>query len=200
MNSNYRMTTPEKRHLPAEEGLWLFIIGDLFIFSLFFLLLMDYRNQDPLTFFESQATLNQYLGAVNTLLLLTSSWFMALALRSVRYNWLKEAGHLILAALVCGLGFAIVKVIEYGEKFNTDLVPGTDDFYMYYYMFTGVHLFHLLIGMVVLIFIWRKNRAVKLTRGFYNEKEIQFFEGGAIYWHLVDLLWIVLFTLIYLVK
>ncbi|NIB38825.1 cytochrome c oxidase subunit 3 family protein [Pseudomaricurvus alkylphenolicus] len=188
-----------KRHLPAEEGVWVFILGDMMVFSLFFLVFMYYRNQDIPTFVESQATLNLHYGALNTMLLLTSSWFVALALRSVRHNWPTHAARLIALAGACGVGFVIVKFVEYGEKIRAGLVLTTNDFYMYYYVFTGVHFLHLLIGLGVLIFLWFKARA-GAPAGGYTQRDIQTFEGGAAYWHMVDLLWIVLFPLIYLVK
>lgn len=209
MNGSGLEPTPAKaksaRHLPGEEGVWVFILGDMMVFSLFFLVFMYYRNQDIATFTESQATLNLHYGALNTLLLLTSSWFVALSLRSVRNNWPQKAMRLIMLAGACGLGFVVVKFLEYGEKINAGLVLTTNDFYMYYYVLTGVHFLHLVIGLGVLAFLWFKAKAgLESSTGMapcgYSSKDIQTFEGGAAYWHMVDLLWIVLFPLIYLMK
>jgi len=198
MNASSPPTT--KRHLPAEEGLWIFLGGDLLVFSLFFLLLMDYHSRDLAVFIESQSTLNKHYGAFNTLALLTSSWFVALALRCARNDWLQQAAQLLLAAIACGIAFALVKIIEYSEKLTAGFTVTTNEFYTYYYMFTGVHFFHLLVGMAILSILWRKTRAIENESRQFTAKEIGFFEGSALYWHMVDLLWIVLFTLIYLVK
>tara|TARA_B110000503_G_scaffold139264_2_gene227289 strand:- start:194 stop:811 length:618 start_codon:yes stop_codon:yes gene_type:complete len=195
---NFRV--PKKtRHLPGEEGVWVFILGDMMVFSLFFLVFTYYRGQAPELFANSQATLNFNYAAINTLLLLTSSWFVALGLHAVRCNKPLLASRLLVLAGGCGLGFAGVKLLEYGEKIRAGYILTTNDFYMYYYIFTGIHFLHLIIGMVVLIFLWSKCKKLRLA-GKTTASDIQTFESGAAYWHMVDLLWIVLFPLIYLVK
>jgi len=106
--------------------------------------------------------------------------------------------------MCCGLGFAAVKIIEYREKITAGITLTTNDFYMYYYIFTGLHFLHVLIGMGVLVFLWFKARAAVQRKGELsdgdNEKEMMLIESGASYWHMVDLLWIVLFPLLYLMK
>ena len=187
------------RNLPGEEGVWIFIIGDMLVFALFFLVFVYYRGLDSEMFAQSQATLNLHYGAINTLFLLTSSWFVVLALHAVRQNRIYRARRLIALAGTCGFGFAVVKVFEYGEKIRSGYVLTTNDFFMYYYGFTGIHFLHLMIGMCVLVFLWFKCKSL-IAVGDVKPGDIQTFESGGAYWHLVDLLWIVLFLLIYLVK
>ena len=187
------------RHLPGEEGIWIFILGDMLVFSLFFLVFTYYRGLDPELFASSQATLNLHYGAVNTLFLLTSSWFVVLGLHAVRQNRATWAARLVVAAGLCGLGFVVVKFLEYGEKIRAGYVLTTNDFFMYYYIFTGIHFLHLIIGLGVLLFLWFKCKSL-VVAGRVKPGDIQTFESGAAYWHMVDLLWIVLFPLIYLVK
>lgn len=103
------------RHLPGEEGVWVFILGDMMIFGLFFLVFIYYRGQAPELFTTSQATLNLHYGAINTLFLLTSSWFIALGLHALRRNRSQDSSKLLLLAGSCGLGFIVVKFLEYGE-------------------------------------------------------------------------------------
>jgi nitric oxide reductase NorE protein len=97
--------------------------------------------------------------------------------------------------VLCGVGFAIVKVLEYGEKIRAGITFNTNDFFMYYYVFTGIHFLHVLIGMGVLIGLGLYSRSGGFTAG-----KIRNLETGASFWHLVDLLWIVLFALLYLIN
>lgn len=184
-----------ERHMPGEEGVWVFILGDMTVFALFFAVFAWYRGQASELFTLSQQTLNAGYGLFNTCLLLTSSWFVVLAMNAVRRHLNRQAAILLVLAFLCGLGFSVIKVLEYGEKMAAGLVPVTNDFYMFYYILTGLHFVHVIIGMIVVLFMaWRAGRGVQ------RRAHMSFLEGGASYWHMVDLLWIVLFPLIYLMK
>ncbi|MEQ8838162.1 MAG: cytochrome c oxidase subunit 3 family protein [Lacipirellulaceae bacterium] len=183
--------------LPGEVGIWIFIFGDLIIFSLFFGTFMFYRSQDPALFTSSQATLTQTLGVVNTVLMLTSSWFVAMAVSATRKGMTRVPSMLLMLAFACGLGFGLIKYVEYSAKFKMGIYPVTNDFYMYYFVFTGIHFFHVLIGMGILAFF---TRYCFVRNGTFSDNDICNLECGALFWHVVDLLWIVLFALLYLVK
>lgn len=183
------------RHIPGEPGIWIFIVGDMVMFSLFFFVFTYYRAQDVATFTASQATLNQNYGAFNTVLLLTSSWFVVLGVEAARRKMQNIAQIMFPLAFVCGVGFGVVKIIEYSEKVSKGATLTSNDFYMYYYILTGVHFLHVLLGLGVLIFL-----AVRARQGRFGAQDINNYESGGVYWHMVDLLWIVLFPLIYLVK
>jgi nitric oxide reductase NorE protein len=193
--ANNKQSARAARHLPGEEGVWIFIFGDMMVFSLFFGVFMYYRSLDIAAFTLSQATLNQNYGAINTVLLLTSSWFVVLGLHAVKKNMGQLASRLFTAALLCGLGFAAIKFVEYGEKISAGYTLTSSDFFMYYYILTGIHFLHLIIGMGVLLFLRSKAKNPQLSAA-----DIRNFESGTAYWHMVDLLWIVLFPLLYLVK
>ena len=188
---------PEKveARIPGEEGIWIIIGGDLMIFSLFFCVFLYYRAQELRLFIASQLHLNQTLGFINTLFMLTSSWFVALAVRAARRNLGRTTPMLLALGLFCGIGFVVVKVFEYGEKIRAGITLITNDFYMYYFVFTGIHLLHVLIGMGVLVAMILYTKS-----GEYTPTKIKHLETGAIFWHLVDLLWIVLFALLYLLR
>jgi nitric oxide reductase NorE protein len=188
-------TNQAKRHMPGEEGIWVFIFGDMLVFSLFFITFLYYRSHDLAVFAASQTQLNQTLGVLNTFLMLTSSWFVATAVQAARKGANKATPACFLLALLCGLGFVVVKYFEYGAKIRAGLTLNTNDFYMYYYMFTGIHLLHVLIGMGVLLYLSRISGVAS-----YDDKTIRNLESGGSFWHVVDLLWIVLFALFYLVK
>lgn len=183
------------KRLPGEEGVWVFILGDMMVFSLFFLVFLYYRNLDIPTFTASQSLLNLNYGAINTILLLTSSWFVVLGLHAARKAKSSLAAKLFSLAFCCGIGFAIIKYVEWSEKIQAGHTLTSNDFFMYYYMFTGIHFLHLIIGMGVLAFLVIKARA-----GQCAADDVHVYESGGAYWHMVDLLWIVLFPLLYLVK
>ena len=184
-----------KRHLPGEEGTWIFILGDMTVFALLFGVYMEARSHDPELFNAAQQSLNQNFGAINTLLLLCSSLFVVTGIRAIRKGLRNIAPPMFVGAFICGLGFSLIKYLEYSEKLDAGLTPSVNDFWMYFYVLTGLHFFHLLIGMGVLAFIWTQARKPTLSK-----HRFAFVEGGACFWHMVDLLWIVLFPLLYLVS
>jgi nitric oxide reductase NorE protein len=188
------VSTPATRHLPGEPGVWVFILGDMLIFAVFFLVFIYYRSHDVPLFRQSQAALNQGYGAFNTFLMLSSSWFVALAVQAARSHRAVLSARLFALAFGCGVGFVVVKFFEYSEKIRAGLTLTSNDFFMYYFVFTGIHLMHVLIGMGVLILLWTTVR-----RGV-DAKSVNILESGASFWHLVDILWIVLFALLYLIK
>ena len=188
-------SVPANRHLPGEAGIWILIFGDVIVFSLFFIVFIEDFGRASELFRQSQARLNQSLAAINTILLLSSSWLVATAVEAARREKGRINSSCLLGAFACGLGFAIVKFFEWKEKFNRGITMMTNDFYMYYYMFTGIHLLHVLIGLGVLLFLVRYT-----WDSIFDSRRISVMECGACYWHMVDLLWIGLFALLYLVK
>jgi nitric oxide reductase NorE protein len=185
---------PERR-MPAEEGVWVFLFGDMTVFAILFGVYLFYRGQDPALFDASQLKLNQTFGVINTLVLLTSSLLVVTAVRAVRENAFQLARILTYAAMACGVIFVANKAIEYGQKITHGIVPGTNQFFMYFYVMTGLHLFHVVIGLALLGFVVRLTRKPTLI-----DREQRYLEGAACFWHMVDLLWIVIFPLLYLVK
>jgi nitric oxide reductase NorE protein len=181
--------------LPGEVGIWVFIAGDLAIFSLFFLTYLYYRGEDVTLFNASQQQLSITYGTVNTLLMLTSSWFVASAVHALRQSQRSIAQACLMLGIACGASFGIVKVFEYGEKIRAGLTLNSNDFYIYYYMLTGIHLLHVIIGMGVLVYLLRL-----AGTGRRDAVTLRNVESGASFWHVVDVLWIVLFALLYLVR
>jgi nitric oxide reductase NorE protein len=184
-----------KRRLPGVEGVWVFVMADMTVFAVLFGFFVLGRHKDPALFEASRHALNPNFGGVNTLILLTSSWFAALALDAVRRSRFGLAQRFLGGAFLCGLAFAVSKAIEYTEKLNAGISLLTNDFFMYYFTLTGIHLFHVIAGSIVLLVLWFKAR----SRSFDPQRPVVL-ECGAIYWHMVDLLWIFLFPLLYLVR
>jgi len=183
------------RRLPGVEGVWVFVIADMTVFAVLFGSFIIGRHQNPDLFEGSRHALNPNFGGVNTLILLTSSWFAALALDAVRKSRFALAQRLIGGAFLCGLAFMVSKAIEYTEKLNAGISLLTNDFFMYYFTLTGIHLVHVFAGTIVLLVLWFMAR----SRSFDPERPVVL-ECGAIYWHMVDLLWILLFPLLYLMR
>jgi nitric oxide reductase NorE protein len=183
--------------IPGETGIWIFIFGDLLVFGLFFATFLFYRAEDIELFNHSQEQLNQFFGVLNTVVLLTSSWLVASAMHAARIGREKAPSVMFLLALACGAGFIVIKILEYSEKIQAGIAINTNDFFMYYFVFTGIHAIHVLIGMGVLTYLALYSRA---RGGAMTAQDINTLESGSIFWHLVDLLWIVLFALLYLVR
>lgn len=184
-----------KKKIPGEVGVWIFIIGDISVFAVFFTVYLVERSKQVDLFDLSQATLNKNFGAVNTVFLLISSLFVVLAVRAMRAAERLLAQQLIAGAFLCGVAFIAVKVVEYHERIAAHEIPTTNGYYLLYFVLTGLHLFHLVIGLAVLIVLWCMARRTELSTNQWA-----FFEGGACFWHMVDLLWLVLFPLIFLVR
>lgn len=179
--------------LPGEEGVWILVLGDLIVFGLFFITYLYYRAREAEVFDRSQALLNVHFGVINTLLLLTSSWFVVMGVEAMRNGRNERAKTLWHLAFLCGAGFCAIKAIEYTEKFHEGITLVTNNFFMYYFMYTGIHLLHVVIGLGVLIFLICKTDEAA-------PRDVPLFESGATFWHMVDLLWIMLFPLLYLVR
>jgi len=182
-----------KRHVPGEDGIWVFIGGDLLVFSLFFGLFLRYRAQDVALFEQSHALLSRGFGLVNTIILLTSSLFVAMAVIGARQGFYERSSRLLLGGIASGVAFVISKALEYSAKFEAGITIKTDNFFMFYFMLTGIHLLHVVVATAVLVYLWTLTRAAKRGASY-----VSVMEAGGVFWHLVDLLWVVLFALFYL--
>ena len=177
------------------EGIWVFIGADSVIFAILFLSFMQDRLKNPALFEASRHTLNMHLGGLDTLILLTSSWSVALAVQAMKRDQIDREPRLLLGGAVTGLMFVVSKSFEYFQKFAHGLNPGTNPFYMWYFTLTGIHLAHVVAGTSLLSYLWVRSR-----RGTYDHLHRAVPESVASYWHLVDLLWVVLFPLLYLMR
>jgi nitric oxide reductase NorE protein len=187
--------TQPATHVPGEPGIWVLLFGDMCVFLVLFAVYLNRRSDDPGLFAKSQTALNQNWGAINTAVLLCSSMLIVLAARAIRSDQYRPlASPLTAAGAAVGSLFVVIKVIEYHEKIVAGLTPSTNDFFMYYFVLTGLHLAHVIIGLIGLTVLSTVVRKPTLTR-----THIAFFEGGACFWHMVDLLWLIIFPLIFLV-
>ena len=186
---------PSARRIPAESGTWVFLFGDMLVFGVFFVTSMVERAKAPDVFDVARSSLHIGVGVTNTLVLLTSSLCVVVALGAIRVGAKSIATRAVVAAIVCGLLFISLKVFEYVALVTSGHGPGANDFFLYYFILTGLHLFHVCIGVGVLLFLLTQTR-----RSEFSPARMSAIEGGACFWHLVDLLWIFLFALLYLVS
>jgi nitric oxide reductase NorE protein len=184
--------------LAASEktpGIWIFIALDCTSFGLFFLVFMSERLNQAAEFDRAARSLDVRLGLVNTVILITASWLVALATQAGRIGDIPRVRRLLAAALVVGSGFGAIKIFEYVEKLRAGITVVTSEFYTFYFALTGVHLLHYAIGLGVLVIVLHQASARADQQG---AEPVPWLEAGALYWHMVDLLWVFLFTMLYL--
>jgi len=185
----------KSNYLPGDFAMWIFIFAELTVFAIFFLAYAFSRSQHVELFNQYQLTLNKESGAINTFILITSSYFVVQAVKMVKQDQIKKAGNWLMAALLGGMGFVIIKMAEFISKTIDGINLSTNLFYMFYLSLTFFHFMHVLLGMVILFIIW-----LNLRKGLYSSQQFIGIETGAVYWHMVDLVWIVLFPLVYIIR
>jgi nitric oxide reductase NorE protein len=170
--------------LPGELMMWVLIASELMVFGAGLIAFLSVRIADPARFEADQALLDQGAGALNTLVLVTSGLFAAIALRSRESGRRSAARCWLIAASCLGVVFLIVKAFEYASKASLGIDIETSQFFTFYYLITGFHAFHVVAGIAVLgLVAWADS-----TRNM---------EAGVAFWHLVDLVWVLLFPIIY---
>jgi nitric oxide reductase NorE protein len=187
-------SAPDKR-LPGDLAIWFFILAEMLAFAVFFSAYAFARARHVQEFNPYQQTLDRNLGALNTVLLITGSWFVVLAVQAAHHDNHPAISRNILLGWLCGAGFLIVKVFEYAAKFGAGISMSTNTFYMFYISLTFFHFMHVILGMVILAILWAQAR-----KGVYGSHDAHGLESGAAYWHMVDLLWIILFPLVYVMR
>lgn len=195
---------PHKDYAGAKLGMWLFLFTELLLFGGLFLLYAVYLKRYPQEFAAGGRQLDWVMGTANTVILLTSSLFAAMAVSAVQRDERRRAVWLAGGTILCAAGFMAIKYVEWSAKIGHGIYPGSEQlkagtpgesvFFSLYYMTTGIHGLHVLIGAALLGWI-----AVKVKAGEVHAGDYVLLENGALYWHLVDLIWIFIFPLYYLV-
>ena len=189
-----------KTPYPAGDfGIWIIIYIELLTFGLFFVGFAYSRRADIELFNASQLLLDQRAGFINTVLLLTSSYFVVKAVEAIKKLEIKEASqkakNWLLGAMGMGGIFLVIKFMEFVGKYQEGINLSTNKFFMFYFLLTMFHFLHVLLGMIILLNLYQKTKI-----GGYTSTDHRGLETGASYWHMVDLLWIVLFPLIYIMR
>ncbi|MFC9978532.1 cytochrome c oxidase subunit 3 [Gordonia sp. NPDC127522] len=181
--------------IPGEPGLWVFLLGDMVIFAVMFVAFLTERADDAAAFAADRASVDLTIGLTNTMVLLVSSLLVVLALNAVRAGRFGSGSWYFAAGMGCAVLFTALKAVEYTHLISSGHGPDTGPYFMWLFILTGVHLFHVVLGIAVLAVLCLRARRRLSSEG----PRRVFYEGGACYWHLVDLLWMVLFPLVYLV-
>lgn len=198
--------SPGVQTYAARFGMWLFLSTEVLLFAGLFVSYGVYRYLYPVSFAAASRHLNLGLGTVNTIVLITSSLTVALAIHFVRTGKNRIAIGMLVFTLLCALTFLVIKYFEYAHKFEQGTLPGR--FYTYeglktagapmyfaiYFLSTGLHALHVIIGMGVLTWVLYWTIKGRFSAAYYTPVEL-----GGLYWHLVDLVWIFLFPLLYLI-
>ncbi len=175
---------------PGGILIWILIMLELLTFGMALSVLAFSAKADPISFHRSAAHLNRSFGAINTVFLLVSGYFMAMVVQMYRNGRGKQAGVNVNWAILGGFAFLILKGFEYYEKIETGFSLGYDSFFNFYWLFTGFHVIHVMVGLVILLFLKRS-----ISR---QEAELEDVEAGAAFWHMCDLIWLLLFPVLYL--
>jgi cytochrome c oxidase subunit 3 len=188
----------------SKIGMWLFLLSEILLFGGLFLLYSSYRYKNPSDFHLAAWELNRVLGTINTLILITSSLFMALSIFSIQKGNHKLSILFLLGTIFLGLLFLSIKYVEWTAKIEHGLYPNSPRllgrskgevlFFGLYYSMTGLHGLHVLVGISILSVM-----LVLMMRGKINENRFVPLENSGLYWHLVDIIWIFLFPLFYLI-
>ncbi len=194
----------------GKLGMWLFLATEILLFGVLFAAYALFHTLYPAEFHHASQSLNWKVGAFNTCVLLYSSYTAAMAVHYAKLGDNRRVRNNVLISVFCGLIFMVVKYFEWSAKYSHGLFPGTGGehgnfnspefaqsykmFFGLYYCLTGLHGLHVIIGSVLLLWV-----AYYANKNRYSAKYYAPVEIGALYWHLVDLIWIYLFPLLYLI-
>jgi cytochrome c oxidase subunit III len=203
----------EHQYLSNKEGIWLFMVTEILMFGGLFVGYVIFHTLYPEMFAEGASYLDWRLGFVNTLVLIGSSLTMALGIYYNQIAQPKKATYALIATVLCGAIFMVIKYFEYQHKFHLGIFPGMmldaakmaehghpvqhanlGLYFGFYFCMSGLHGLHVLIGMGLISWVTYRN-----MKGEFNPKYYTPIEGVGIFWHIVDLIWIFLFPLLYLV-
>lgn len=192
--------------LSCKEGIWLFMVTEILMFGGLFVGYFIMHALYPATFAEGASHLDWKMGSINTVVLIASSWTMALSIHFIQTGKNQKATVSLLITLLCGFIFMCIKYLEYSHKFHDGLLPGKffhnpeavaqnlGMYFGFYFSMTGMHGLHVTIGMCLIAWVLIRN-----LRGDFNSHYYTPVEGVGIFWHIVDLIWIFLFPLLYLI-
>ena len=196
--AEYNVQTSNIKKLPGDLAMWFFILAELTVFAIFFIGFAIAENLNVEMFAQGKAQLHKVAGLINTIALITSSYFVAISLHSMREKKERQAvSRLVLALAFAGV-YIVLKLWEYQALFAQGIDIETNTFFTLYFLITAFHFMHILLGMVILAYM-AKNAYQDKYNDPNSENEFSGFESGASYWHMVDLLWIILFPLIYVI-
>jgi len=194
----------QRDYTGAKLGMWLFLLSEILLFGGMFVLYSVYRYKNPADFHHASEELDVILGTLNTLILLTSSLTMAVSISAIQKGRRKLSAFLLVATMAFGLLFLVNKGFEWTAKIDHGIYPNSPTlltrmkgeilFFGLYYVMTGLHGLHVLVGVGVLSVM-----LILLLKEKINQNHFTALENSGLYWHLVDIIWIFLYPLFYLI-
>jgi len=178
---------------PGGILIWMIIALEFLTFSIALIVFLHQRNGDITLFNNSQLLLNKFLGTANTIVLITSGFLMATTINLLRSGQEKKALKILILTILFGIAFLVLKGFEYQDKINHGYTFGYDSFFNFYWLLTGFHFIHVLVGVLLLSYM-----GIKIHQGAYDRNNFEDVETSAVFWHMCDLIWIFLFPIIYL--
>jgi len=185
---------PEQAYHASKFGMWLFLATEVLFFGGLFAAFAVFHSKYFHLFHESSKLLNWKLGGVNTIVLLISSYSMALGVDAAQHGNNKKVIKCLAITLLCAATFMVIKYIEYSTKFEHGIFPSTNLFFALYFCLTGLHGIHVVIGIGAIAWVMSLAKKERFSKTYYTPCEVV-----GLYWHLVDLVWIYLFPLLYLI-
>lgn len=195
MSTSHELAASPQRRLPGDLAMWFFILAELTVFAILILAFAVTQVLSPELFHQSRAALDSSTGLTLTLSLLTSGLFAALAVEQVRLARPQRGAALLLAALVTSCVYVVLKLNEYSHLSGLGLGLEHNTFFTLYWILTGFHFLHVLLGMVILGWM-----AERCRRRAYTAGDCAGLESGVLYWHMVDMVWVLLFPLVYVIN
>ncbi len=190
--NNTLPTVRERRYPPGDLAIWIFILAELAVFAIAFVGYAFARMYNVELFNEYQQQLDRRSALINTLVLITSSYFVVRAVHAIRGDNSRHCVRWLSAAMAMGGLFLFIKGAEFAHHFSHGINLSTNTFYMFYLSLTIFHFMHVIMAMIILAAI-----TLKARRGGYSARDHRGVETGASYWHMVDLVWLILFPLVY---
>jgi len=178
---------------PGGILLWIIIFLELITFGMALIAMVYYGKQEPDVFHESRLMLNVSFGTINTVILLTSGFLMALTVHQIKLGEILKAKKFLIGTMLFGFLFLVVKSIEYYAKIQAEIDLGYNTFFTFYWMLTLFHVIHVVVGLVILISVYFSLNKKE------NETLVEDSEASAAFWHMCDLIWLLLFPIIYLI-
>jgi len=180
---------------PGGILIWIIVLLEVLTFGIALLVFRYQFHLQPDAFIISQNVLSKQIGLFNTIVLISSGYFMASALVQIKQSNQAKALRWLLLTIITGVSFLFVKTWEYSIKISEGFIFGYDDFFDFYWMLTVFHFVHVLVGVFILIVLF-----IKLRKGQYDASNHEDIETGGIFWHMCDLIWILLFPILYLLQ
>lgn len=206
----HHFTTMEQQFDTSKLGMWLFLATEILLFGGLFVGFGLMQARYPREFVEAHEHLVRWQGALNTVVLLFSSWTMVMAVDAAKKNKRQTSARFLIVTIICACIFLVVKYFEYSHKFEEgwlpgkfyhgegDAIPGSHGyatFFAFYFMMTGLHGIHIVAGIGLLSWILMRTKRKEFSSAYYTPVDLV-----GLYWHIVDMIWIYLFPLYYLIQ